>query len=421
MMTMKTLRHLSALALGLTLTACQTLGLDLAPTSTLTPVEVTAPPTGPATEPTQPTEAPTQPVDAPPATPTSAPEAAVLPEAAYFLAATDGQIWRLAADGRTLTQITHERAPILGFDVSPVDGALAYITENTLIRTDAEGGQRTVLLTGPALTGADGETITSMLHAPLWSPDGQTLAFGLNGVNLISAAGGAPQLIQASDAIPQTRAVARFYRPYAWSPDGTRLAMAVYFWQEGLAYAIKDLSQPAVTPSDITTACCEPVWSRDSQSLYFYGADVEGYNAPGLWRVNAATGATETLIEGRDPNTTTVRTVRYAYEAPDGTLYFWLSSQTPNTDFIYPQPAQFQLHRLPAGAGPGATPEPVRGDSLALGYDGVAWSGEAPAGVLVGLTDPDLMGKPGGPLVWVPFDGSPPVTLPADGSALHWQ
>ena len=241
-------------------------------------------------------------------------------------------------------------------------------------------------------------------------------------MNLIPAAGGTPQMIQASDAIPQTRAEARFYRPYAWSPDGARLVMAVNYWQEGLAYAVKDLSQPAVTPSDITVACCEPVWSRDSQSLYFFGADVEGYNQPGLWRVNAATGEAETLIEGRDPNSTTVRTVRYAFEAPDGTLYFWLAAQTPNVDFIYPQPPLYQLYALPAGAAAGTEPGLVRGDSLAVNYGGVAWSAEAPAGVLVGMTDPDLMGKPGGPLVWVPLDpASPTVELPADGSALRWQ
>ncbi|MCC7358996.1 MAG: PD40 domain-containing protein [Anaerolineales bacterium] len=410
---MQLLKLLSAAALSLTVAACSTLSLELAPSATLTPVEVTVGPT-----PAPPSATPA----APEPTATVALAADVLPRAVYFLAAADGQVWRLAADGRTLTQITHERAAISEFDLSPVDGALAYVTENTLIRADAEGGRRTVLLTGPALTGAEGEGITSVIHQPLWSPDGQTLAFGLNGVNLMPAAGGAPQMIQASDAIPQTRAEARFYRPYAWSPDGLRLVMAVSDWQEGLAYAVKDVSRPAVTPSDITAACCEPVWSRDSQSLYFFGADVEGYNAPGLWRVNAATGEAERLIEGRDANSPTVRTVRYAFEAPDGTLYFWLAAQTPNADFIYTQPALYQLYSLPAGAGAGAASAQVRGEGLAVNYGGAVWSAEPPAGVLVGLTDPDLLGKPGGPLVWAPLDPARAlVTLPADGSALRWQ
>jgi hypothetical protein len=396
------------LALSLMLAACGTFELQVGPTETLTPVEVTP----------QPTEA-----AAPSATPeTAAPTAttppagdAVLPRAAYFLAG-DGQIWRLAVDGRTLTQITDERAAVTEFDVSPVDEALVYVTENTLIRVDADGGGRTVLLTGPALTGAEGEGVTSTLGGPLWSPDGQQIAFGLNGVNLLPAAGGTPQMIQASDAVPQTRTLARFYRPYAWSPDGARLVMQVFFWQEGLVYAVKDVSQPAAAPLEITAACCEPVWSRDGQSLYFYGTDVEGYNPPGLWRVNAATGAAETLLEGRDPNSPTVRTVRYPYEAADGTLYFWMSAQTPDANFVYPQPAQYQLFALPAGATVGVTPTLVRGDSLPVAYGGAEW---AENGTLVSLADAQGV-TPGGPLVWVALDGGAVVEVPAEGSAPRW-
>ena len=89
MMTLKTWKYLSALALALTLTACQTLGLDLAPTATLTPVEVTVAPTDPATQPATPPPATPEPE------PTTAPAPGVLPQPVYFLAAADGQIWRL--------------------------------------------------------------------------------------------------------------------------------------------------------------------------------------------------------------------------------------------------------------------------------------------------------------------------------------
>lgn len=405
---MKTIKHVGMLALALTLAACQTLGLDLAPTATLTPVETTAQPT-----------APIAPTDTPPAadpTATTPAAAAVLPKAVYYLSTDDGQIWRLAADGRTLTQITRERAAIDSYDVSPVEGTLAYVTENTLVRADAEGNNRTVLLTGPALTGAEGEAITSQIIQPLWSPDGQTLAFGLNGVNLLPGAGGTPQMIQASDAVPTTRTEARFYRPYAWSPDGTRLVLQVFFWQEGLVYAVKDVRQPAAAPLEITAACCEPVWSRDGQSLFFYGADIEGYNQPGLWRVNAATGEAETLLEGRDPNSQTVRTVRYPFEAADGTLYFWVAAQTPDANFVYPQPAQYQLFALPAGAAAGTTPTLVRGESLPVAYGGAEW---AETGTLVSVTDAQSVTF-GGPLVWVALDGGPVVTLSAAGWGPNW-
>lgn len=416
MMTLKTWKPLSALALALTLTACQTLGLDLAPTATLTPVDVTAAPTDPA-------DAPTPPPATPEPEPTTAPAPGVLPQAAYFLAEADGQIWRLDPDGRTLTQITHERAAITEFDVSPADGALVYITENTLIRTDAEGGQRTVLLIGPALTGAEGEGVTSTLRGPVWSPDGRQIAYGLNGVNLLPAEGGTSQMIQPSDPVPASRVLARFYRPYAWSPDGARLVLLVNFWQEGLVYAVKDLSQPDSEPLEITTACCEPVWSRDSQSLYFVDADSTGLGRPGLRRVDAATGEVVTLIEGRHPDERTLSLVLYPAEAADGTLYFLMATVTPDANFIYPYAPGYQLYQLPAGAQPGDTPTLVRGDTLAAANgSGAAWALEpGAAGVLVSVVDPDAIPIIGGALAWLPLDGGQPVAaLPGTGSAPQW-
>jgi hypothetical protein len=47
-----------------------------------------------------------------------------LPAPVYFL--REGQVWRLARDGKTQQQITREAAAVESFDVSPVDGALVY-------------------------------------------------------------------------------------------------------------------------------------------------------------------------------------------------------------------------------------------------------------------------------------------------------
>ena len=66
-----------------------------------------------------------------------------LPAPLYYLG--EGQIWRLAQDGESQQQITDEAAPVDSFDVSPIDSALAYVTDNSLVHADADGEDRRVI------------------------------------------------------------------------------------------------------------------------------------------------------------------------------------------------------------------------------------------------------------------------------------
>jgi Tol biopolymer transport system component len=338
----------------------------------------------------------------------------VLPSPVYFISTQDEQLWRIASDGRTLTQLTREAAPVTGFDVFPGDGALVYVAGNQLIRADGQGGNRIVLLAGPALTGAEDDFVARQIQNPRWSPDGAQIAFGLNGLNLIAAAGGQPQLIEASDPVPTTRALARFYNPHAWSPDGTRIVVTVHFWQEGLIYAIKDLASGTLL--EIDSACCDPIWSRDGQSLYLFGSSPEGYNPPGLWRVDAATGTAVTLLEGRSGDDPNVRLVANPFELPDGTLLFLLATQLPNADGVYEWPARFQLASLPAGAPAGTAPTLVRPEASA--YFTAAWA-SAGNGLVIREVDPSTQ-PISGALTWLPADPAlPALSLPGDGLLLR--
>lgn len=392
-----------AAALAVLLAGCST--LDLRAETPTPPAEATA--TIPATaEPTS------QPASAPTAEPTRQPP--VLPAPIYFISAADGQLWRLAPDGRTLTALTSEPAPVTEFDISPLDGALVYIAGNQLVRAAADGSGRAVLLRGPALAGAEDDLVTRTLRNPRWSPDGSQIAFGLNGVNLIPAEGGPPRMVLQSDPVPATRHLARFYRPQAWSPDGARLAVAVNYWQEGLIYAIYNFADDALL--DVESACCDPIWSRDGQSLFMYGSSPEGYDPPGLWRVDAATGQAVTLLEGRRDGDPAINLAANPFEAADGTLYFLFTAQTPNADGVYLWPPDFQLARLPAGAEPGATPAIVRAE--ARNASEADWAGDG-RGLVIREIDPASQ-PPSGALVWLPADPTlPPVTLPADGTGLR--
>ena len=92
------------------------------------------------------------PVTPPTVTPTGLPS--LLPHALFYEAkdgAGHSQIYRLAPDGVTSAQLTSEPVDVGPFDVSPVDGRIAYIANNQLILLNADGTGRTILVDGGPL------------------------------------------------------------------------------------------------------------------------------------------------------------------------------------------------------------------------------------------------------------------------------
>jgi hypothetical protein len=58
------------------------------------------------------------------------------------------QVYRMERDGKTITRLTDEPNGVDGYDVSPVDGTVAYITDNQIVLVSADASNRRVLVDG---------------------------------------------------------------------------------------------------------------------------------------------------------------------------------------------------------------------------------------------------------------------------------
>ncbi|MFL5801066.1 MAG: peptidoglycan-binding protein [Roseiflexaceae bacterium] len=378
------------------------------PTAALLPTSVPPPTTA-----APPTTAP--PPTAVAAPTTAAPSSALLPAPLYFI--REEQIWRLERDGQTLSQLTAEVLPVQEFDISPSDGALAYVIKDssadvtgTLVLMDAAGAERTELVTGP-------------LGSPRIEPNGDRIAFhfsqpvegleigkdqpSLPGVWVTYRTGGRPGLMQPSEPIPDPNNPppdARQYFPIAWSPDGARMLMGVYFpVGEGGRLAVKQMSDGAVV--DLADGCCEAQWSVDGQSVVIAGGTQIQDAYLGLWRADAASGKTTRLIESPVGDKSAL--ITGARELRDGQIYAFLTfMENPP----YDRPIPVTMQRV-SRAGQVAA---LRDDSYAL--DDALWAEDAGGAVIAEATGTFKAGR----LLWLPADGGPAVELPASGSLLRW-
>ena len=416
-----------------------------ATTPEATPISTATAPPPTATPPAAPTES-TLPADPPPTplvipSPTSesprmTDEPTLLPAALYFIGQTGigqvGQIMRLEADGRSLSQITDAPEGILDFDVSAVDGRLVYVSDNQLIETGADGQNPIVKVdAGPIVdagpgAGTGAARITQAIDRPRFSPDGGQIVFGLNGVNLILA-GLATEyaILLPSDPFPDfndpnftmPEGPTRFYWPESWSPDGRRLLLRFGYYPEGGGLALLDLSSRElnmVTNAD-GIECCDWAWSADSQTG-FVASDQIAYGVPGLIQVDPATGGSATLINGapETPGVTgqppSIRLFRAPFAAGNGIVYSFVATG----DQDEPHQPLFHMAQLPAGANDTI---PLRDDEY-LSID-TLWAADG-RGAVIADVGPSSTYPISGPIRWLAAGGEPAVDLPASGGMLRW-
>jgi Tol biopolymer transport system component len=273
---------------------------------------------------------------------TSAPTG-ILPRSFYYIG-TDGsglaQVFRIERDGVTTHQITSEPSNVSSYDVSPIDGSVAYVANNQILSINADGSSRSLLVDG-GVVDPNNQMATS-LSSPSFSPDGLTVAYGLRGLNLYSIIGGTsttilPQLVDAS-----TGAMREMYVPKNYSPDGTKILITTAIPNsDGISSGIFVLATSSlvrITGEGAIFCCAKQGWSSNSSALYA-GSSSVGMFGSGLWRVDAASGAITTLLP-TDAGGGAYNLISAPYPAPDGNLYFFYNTAISPDGMIDRPPLQ---------------------------------------------------------------------------------
>jgi hypothetical protein len=342
----------------------------------------------------------------------------LLPHRLYFLSGDDQaitQLYRLERDGKIRTQLTFEPANVEEYDISLANGRIAYQVANQLVLVQADGSDRRILVEfAPDARGS--------FH-PTFSPDGQTLAYAHNGLNLYSVSTGISNLViedQMEDVGNGLLLPIETYSPERYSPDGTKLLVALGHWEVAPSHAIYDPATNALLRHKEVQDyiyCCSfhggPAWSLDGLSFYgIASAHDFAYQSGELWRVDAVGGEiTRTLGASQG----TLNLPKELFAAPDGNLYFFLGSYSDTSGF-FDAPVLQMVRAAPDGA---TNRTDLRDENFVLMTEAL-WAPDA-SFVIVSSAPARNWDLAGGVLELYPTDRRrEPVWLAPSGSQLKW-
>ncbi|HEY2981126.1 MAG TPA: hypothetical protein VGJ22_08095 [Anaerolineales bacterium] len=340
----------------------------------------------------------------------------LLPHSLYFLN-NDGagllQVFRLAPDGTTLTQLTFEPALVNSFSASPVDGSLAFVSNNRLLLVNADGSGRRLLVDGGPMD--ENNPFLTSLGDPIWSPNGETIAFGQGGLNFYAVATGVSNRVlenqlENNDGFSFPR---ELYWPYRYSPDGTKLLTSLGYYEGGSFAVYYPAGSALVRLSGADDViCCSANWAADGSGFHI-GRSTYGLWGPGLWRVDAATGAVTTLLSGIRLPDGSFNLADSPYLAPDGQLYYFFATLDPGDDFINRAPLQ-----LVRSAPDGVTGRTVLRPETYDRVNEALWLPDASAVIVASAPIEDVF--QGGQAELVYTDGRPVVILAPYAYQMQW-
>ena len=226
--------------------------------------------------------------------------AITLPRPVFFVSGSGGaaQIWRLETDGTTQIQITDEPMTIDGYDISLIDGSIAYVTDNQLYLVDADGSNRRLMVDNAAADPEAEDYFHRQRISDLrFSPDGRMLAYALNGVWILDLTTNqaTQMLMNELEETEEGIFPEAFYVPLLWAPDEERLLVTVGSSQGSSVSILNVKAGQFVTDLESNDVlCCQVSWTPDGSSVLVASPYI-GIIEPGLWRYDAETGKRKTL------------------------------------------------------------------------------------------------------------------------------
>ncbi|HEX9388296.1 MAG TPA: hypothetical protein VF918_18365 [Anaerolineales bacterium] len=355
---------------------------------------------------------------APGSTPSTDGSAGLLPHTFYYLSKDPAgltQVFWIERDGTTQHQITSEPVDVSDYDVSLTDGSVAYVANNQLLWINADGSNRRLILDAGAVD-PNNPFITN-ISSPVFSPDGQTLAYGYKGLQLYTVSTGQSNLVienQIDDAGGGLFVPRELYSPERYSPDGTKLLITLGYY-EGASSAVYYPATSALVRlegGEGALICCDDTeWSADSSSIYAASPTMGMFNS-GLWRVDAATGEVTTLIQG-DAGGGNYNAADEAYLAPDGQLYFFFAT-VPSPEGVFGRSPLQLVHSAPDGV-TGRTV--ISGEDFQL-LNEALWAPDA--SFVIAALAPAQEIYQGGQAEIVYLDGKPKVVLTPSAQQMKW-
>lgn len=343
----------------------------------------------------------------------------LLPHSLYFLAPDDqavSQVYRLERDGKTMTRLTSEPTSVLDYAVSLADGSLAYEVDSQLVLVSADGSDRRVLVDG-------GDPDLQASYNPVFSPDGGTLAYAHNGLNLYSLATDGSSLAiadQMEDIGDGHILPVETYSPQSYSPDGKKLLVALGHWEVAPSHAVYDpRTNVLVRYEEVQDYiyCCSfhggPAWAPDSDAFYGIASAYDfAYRSGQLWRVDAVSGAvTRAFVAGDGA----LILPKELYPAADGRLYFFLGTYTTESGY-FDAPTLEMVRSAPDGVTDRTV---LRGENFVLMNEAL-WAPDASFAVVATALEREA-GREGGVLELYYTDAQKaPLWLAPSGKYLAW-
>jgi dipeptidyl aminopeptidase/acylaminoacyl peptidase len=341
------------------------------------------------------------------------PGSTLLPTALYYLNNTvDGitRVFRLAQTSvePSLRSAAPDGTSITDFDVSIISNRLAFIAANRLYLHSLDGTLPTLLFDGGAFDLT--EDPNNRLNSPRWSPDGQTLAFAYNGIQLYLASSGTLLQLLPNQPVDSAQSfTGAIFAPYAWAPDGSRLLVSISLPNK-TNLGVLSASTGALTLLPSEGVCCQATWTLDSLAILV--SNLYPQTPPvGLW-LHTLDQASSIDLFSSSGSIGAYHIVGWPYLTSVYTIHAFYS-ETPvlNLD-------QFPLSLVEINLESSPRVTVLRTDTFFPKE--VLWAPDGTLAVAILPLPAETAWSPSGALVLIPANDQQIIPLAASGYNIHW-